>query len=264
MAFLLYFIVILVSAASVLFGLDLATSPLPPTPNVPIGRSAQVAPAHATKPVREAKRDADTRALTPVYPTRPGVPNAEAQTAPAQTNDSATSSRSTPSRQAPSAPPEQPAPAAPPPQQQAGASPASTQPPPTKAATALNSAAPEPTVAQSKAHCDVQACAAAYHSFRASDCSYQPYPRVRQVCTRTGGAASAAVRPPPSKAVYPARRLQPPLTARQASDTHEVDEVTRIVRKMTRGEDGDVAVQDSQGRIIIVHPGSARAYAPYD
>ena len=94
MAFLLYFIVILVSAASVLFGLDLATSQLPPTPNVPIGRSAQVAPAHATKPVREAKRDADTRALTPVYPTRPGVPNAEAQTAPAQTNDSATASRS--------------------------------------------------------------------------------------------------------------------------------------------------------------------------
>jgi hypothetical protein len=33
---------------------------------------------------------------------------------------------------------------------------------------------------------------------------------------------------------------------------------------MTRGRDGDVAVQDSQGRIIIVRPGNARAYAPYD
>jgi signal transduction histidine kinase len=51
---------------------------------------------------------------------------------------------------------------------------------------------------------------------------------------------------------------------RETTDAHELDEVTRIVRKMTRGEDGDVAVQDSQGRIIIVHPGNARAYAPYD
>ena len=51
MSFLIYFFVLLVSAASVLFGLDLMNSPLPNTPNVPIGRSVQVVsppPAHGS------------------------------------------------------------------------------------------------------------------------------------------------------------------------------------------------------------------------
>jgi len=254
MAFLLYFVVILVSAASVLFGLDLMTSPLPSVPNVPIGRSAQVAPAASAAPaakgVHEAKQAADSRALTPVYPAYPAA---------------------TPRQQALSEPPEQQAAAAPQeaqdtptPQRQAAAPPAPAQPPAATPATAPD-VAPQPAVAQSRTHCDLQACAAAYHSFRASDCSYQPYPGLRQVCARSGGAASGATRSQPARAVYAPRRLQPPLpTAGGASDDHELDEVTRIVRKMTRAEDGDVAVRDSQGRIIIVHPGPARAYAPYD
>jgi hypothetical protein len=229
MAFLLYFVVILVSAASVMFGLDLMNSPLPSTPNVPIGRSAQVAPASAAKPAREAKRDADSRAISPVYPAYPAAPQQQAAVAP------------TPSQQPETAPP------------------ASAKPP---AAAPAPSAALQPAVAQSNAHCDLQACAAAYHSFRASDCSYEPTLGVRRVCTRSGGAASA--RSPRPKAVYAARPPQTPPVTRGATDAHELDEVTRIVRKMTRGEDGDVAVQDSQGRIIIVHPGNARAYAPYD
>jgi hypothetical protein len=32
-------------------------------------------------------------------------------------------------------------------------------------------------------HCDVDACAAAYRSFRASDCSYMPNAGVRRLCT---------------------------------------------------------------------------------
>jgi BA14K-like protein len=38
--------------------------------------------------------------------------------------------------------------------------------------------------------CDVTACAAAYHSFRASDCTWQPYEGPRRLCTK-GAAASA-------------------------------------------------------------------------
>ncbi len=34
------------------------------------------------------------------------------------------------------------------------------------------------------AQCNVRACAQAYRSFRASDCSYQPYSGPRQICTR--------------------------------------------------------------------------------
>ena len=275
MAFLLYFIVILVSAASVLFGLDLMSSPLPSTPNLPIGRSAQLAPAHVAKPVREAKRDADSRALSPVHPTHPDKPTApvqaQSQTQP-QTNGSATreaavaQTKPAPSvppareQQASSAPVQEPAPA--PAWQQASSAPAnaaaSTElPAPTASA---RNTAPQPALAQSKGRCDVQACAAAYHSFRASDCSYLPYPGARQVCTRSGGGASVAARPPRTKTAYAARWAEPPSTAREAGDKHELDEVTRIVRKMTRGREGDVAVHDSQGRIIIVHPGNARAY----
>jgi hypothetical protein len=259
MAFLLYFIVILVSAASVLFGLDLMSSPLPSTPNVPIGRSAQVTPAHVAKPVREAKRDADSRALSPVYPAPPGAPMTPAQAPQWETNGSApprdaaiAQSPPTPDR-----PPQQPE------QQQASSAPAQQQASSGPAQQPKAAASQQRTSAQSKGRCNVQACAAAYHSFRASDCSYLPYPGVRQVCTRSGAVATADARPTP-RTVYGARRLQPPAMAREASDSHEFDEVTRIVRKMTRGEDGDVVVQDSQGRIIIVHPGPARAYAPYN
>jgi len=284
MAFLLYFIVILVSAASVLFGLDLMSSPLPSTPNVPIGRSAQVTPAHVAKPVREAKRDADSRALSPVYPAPPGAPMTPAQAPQWETNGSAPPrdaaiAQSPPTPDRPPQQPEQQQASSAPAQQQESSGPAqqpkaaasqqrtsalapSTQSPPAAAASA-QSAAAEPAVAQSKGRCNVQACAAAYRSFRASDCSYLPYPGVRQVCTRSGAVATADARPTP-RTVYGARRLQPPAMAREATDSHEFDEVTRIVRKMTRGEDGDVVVQDSQGRIIIVHPGPARAYAPYN
>jgi len=303
MAFLLYFVVILVSAASVMFGLDLMTSPLPSTPNVPIGRSAHVAPAQVGKPVREAKRESDSRALSPVYPAHPDAPAAPIQTTQSQTksetNGSATrdaaaaQNKSTPSRppaEASSAPaqqrawlpPEQQPPSSAPAPQQASSAPArqqatsaavqqnaapsstSTEPPPAQNAAAEpaadKTAATEAAAAQSKGHCDIQACSAAYHSFRASDCSYQPYGGARQVCTRLGSVASAEARPA-AKAVYGARRPQLAATARGAGDSHELDEVTRIVRKMTRGREGDVAVQDSQGRIIVVHPDNARAYA---
>jgi hypothetical protein len=33
-------------------------------------------------------------------------------------------------------------------------------------------------------HCDVDACAAAYRSFRASDCSYMPSSGARRLCTK--------------------------------------------------------------------------------
>ena len=77
MAFLIYFFVLLVSAASVLFGLDLMSSPLPKTPNVPIGRSVQVASQPLVQEVH--KKAADEQALTPVYPTTRGAPKVQAE-----------------------------------------------------------------------------------------------------------------------------------------------------------------------------------------
>lgn len=50
--------------------------------------------------------------------------------------------------------------------------------------------------------CDVAACASRYNSFRASDCTFQPYNGPRRICTATGGASQpapkvVAVRRPP-------------------------------------------------------------------
>jgi hypothetical protein len=45
--------------------------------------------------------------------------------------------------------------------------------------------------------CNVNACASAYHTFRASDCTYQPYDGPRRLCTKGAppaiGSAAAAV-----------------------------------------------------------------------
>jgi len=45
-------------------------------------------------------------------------------------------------------------------------------------------AASEPAAPARSALCDVDACAAAYRSFTASDCTYQPSNGPRRLCTR--------------------------------------------------------------------------------
>lgn len=40
-------------------------------------------------------------------------------------------------------------------------------------------------------HCNVSACSASYQSFRASDCTYQPYSGPRRACTRTAATRTA-------------------------------------------------------------------------
>ena len=59
---------------------------------------------------------------------------------------------------------------------------------PAEADAAQKAAAPAPP------SCDVAACAAAYHSFRASDCTYQPFEGARRLCTRgTASRPGAAI-----------------------------------------------------------------------
>jgi penicillin-binding protein 1A len=52
---------------------------------------------------------------------------------------------------------------------------------PTPKATAQTNA---PTAAEAAPKCDVAACAAAYRTFRESDCSYQPSLNERRLCTK--------------------------------------------------------------------------------
>src|SRR5690348_810931 len=42
------------------------------------------------------------------------------------------------------------------------------------------------------AHCNVSACAAAYRSFRASDCTYQPLEGERRLCSKSGVTGKVA------------------------------------------------------------------------
>ena len=58
---------------------------------------------------------------------------------------------------------------------------------PYKATTAqITNPLPKPPVAVSitSPRCNIQACTVAYHSFRASDCTYQPYHGRRRICTK--------------------------------------------------------------------------------
>jgi 1A family penicillin-binding protein len=72
--------------------------------------------------------------------------------------------------------------------------------------------------------CDVEACSARYRSFRASDCTYQPYNGERRVCTQSPAANQLAARDTDElssiQKVVPARQLRieeiaPPISVRR-------------------------------------------------
>jgi hypothetical protein len=245
MSFLIYFFVLLVSAASVLFGLDLVTAPLPKTPNVPIGRSVQMA---AQPSQQQRKKEADERALTPVHPAAPGSPKETqrtAQTAGQDTNsasqqqtwmpppesdqssqvtaaqrsdDKITAEQTTPAQAAAPAPPAAPTPSAASVAQ--APAPARAAPQEGQEATAEPAATTQqPAAQQVSSACNVQACGARYQSFRASDCTYQPVAGDRRACTISTNATTATAQP-----------RAPRQLARQASSRDELSEVDRIVR----------------------------------
>ncbi len=272
MSFLIYFFVLLMSAGAVLFGLDLINSPLRPPPDVPIGRivrhvataspasqadgqsetrsavKRQLAANSARKSAAEQARVED-RALSPVYPASPGPAAPVITTGRASTDEGgATDARAAATAHADS--------------------------------DASNKHDSVKDTAQAKAQnaCNVQACNAAYRSFRASDCTYQPYEGSRRLCTKSGADVATAAQAPPRQ------QAQPP--ARRAARRDELDEVTRfvrgmpageavraqpgrndelseaarIVRRMTRGRGlGAVPVQVGDGRVIIVQTDGTQA-----
>lgn len=296
MAFLLYFFVLLISAAGVMFGLDLATSPLPSTPNVPIGRSVQhaasrPAPRHVDaqpdaerKVARASDEVAEDRALTPIYPASPG-PAAPMQARPAEPAETT---------------------AAEPDAIQQG----QTNAPREETEDTVATVAAQTSATASDQRCNIDACASAYRSFTSSDCTYQPLQGPRRLCEKP--AVTAAAPPLPEPAPAPAKRAvsvapvkqqqtatrkksrqdelaevervvrrltsgsrtaraaaQPidlhPQAAAAAADAREMSEVERIVRKMTRGRSaGDISVIDGSGRVIVVHTGESRVQAYRD
>lgn len=170
-----YIVVAAVVGGVTAFTLDRATAP-----STKIEADGMPPPSSAVRQIPIAKTSAADLGdpegkLTPVYPAAPGkdlpikdTPVVQAVKPPVETTGSANAS-------VPAAPPG-PAPVA--------ASPAAaTTPTPATPATPATSAAASPPANA----CNIAACAAAYRSFRESDCSYQPFEGPRRYCEGVPG-----------------------------------------------------------------------------
>jgi hypothetical protein len=89
----------------------------------------------------------------------------------------------------------------------------------------------QPAGTVSNNRCDVDACGRAYASFRASDCTYQPFFGERRVCTKAPGAARNA------------RRESTPEPAATRRSTRGIElrdqELERRARLLRDGEEDD-------------------------
>ena len=175
MQFLVYLTVLMVSISTVLLEVHWLTSP-PPQPKPAVAAQA----ANVSAPPR--KVEGPTAALSPVYPkpteTPSAAPSNETQSQP-QPQQSQVSPNPAPAPTAVSANPEPQKPAA---ETTGVAARVNASDESKESATA--SAAPV-SATTSNNRCDVQACSSAYQSFRASDCTYQPFEGARRVCEKT-------------------------------------------------------------------------------
>jgi hypothetical protein len=263
MPLIAYIAVVLVSISGILFELDWLTKPkLESKPAM----HASSAPAPAAAPRAVVKAEGPSQELNPVYPKKSDVPRAQeaASIAPA-TEPSAsivagasveTTAKVVAKAEAepePQVPPQTTGQAAAqttgtaPFADKAGhnllapvaasvaprlaasaATPAAASAPPPLPPAATPVAQPVSTAANNR--CDVQGCAGAYKSFRAADCSYQPFQGPRQACVKPPEPARVAAQPRAFDADRAGRRL---------SRDDDLRGAERTVRRMTRDDDAD-------------------------
>jgi hypothetical protein len=185
MQFLVYLTILMVSISTVLLEVHWLTSPAPqPKPAVQA--------ANGGAPPR--KVEGPTAALSPVYPkpegTTPVTPASEPQSQPSQSPASSSNTAAVASnaeRQKPTAETTGVAARAEYNHQETATTPENrndaSQGTDKIAGNRQGFTATQATTSNN--HCDVQACAAAYQSFRASDCTYQPFEGARRVCEKT-------------------------------------------------------------------------------
>lgn len=185
MQFLVYLTVLMISVSTVLLEIHWLTT-APPQPKPTIGTAAAPPPA---------KPDGPNGALSLVYP-KPKPSDADTR----QSLSSDTSASSAPEKVAPAQEPTAPSASVTSPQNSSaettGVSPRDEGV--RKAdvsAISSNSATerqePATAAAPPSNRCDVQACASAYRSFRASDCTYQPFEGSRRFCLKAPGQQTA-------------------------------------------------------------------------
>lgn len=277
MAFFVYIAIVLVALSGILLEIDWLTSPKLET-RAPLQTASTTVPPPARAP---AKAEGPNDDLSPVYPKKPEVPRsvdssvtgapqpgaavanapaagsltpAEAKAEPPQKPLAETTGSATPAQPAePSAPVSAnagsnnstmpaAAPAAP-----AASAVAVAPATPAVAAASAASAAPAPAINAAAANrCDVQACASAYQSFRAADCTYQPFAGTRRLCEK----------PPRTeqKVASRQREARGEASARRPNKDAELREVVRSVRELPVPSDDDDDIDSGAGarRIIVI------------
>ena len=249
MSFLAYFVALIIAVGSVLFGLEAVIAP---SPNHKHAVREVGAPSALNK---LAKREAEhaehdiaaNKMLTPVYPTNPsgarivtepGRPPAEttgvapppdnvAKEIPLSSDKGTQSVFQTADVSAPSPTPT------------ATVKATLVQPPAGRSAS-LEHQFPQGLTQKTAGNCNIEACASAYHSFRASDCSYQPFDGPRRAC----------VAPP---AMQARKDLGSEFRSREVARAA----VTRAPRyeelraRDVHDEDDDAATDDDRGSVIF-------------
>lgn len=249
MPFVAYIAVAMIAISGIVLELDWVTRP-----KIDAGQSVQTASEPAPAKAPAAKADGPNVALSPVYPANHNT-TATADAEPADPAPSAAPLISPP----PSivSMPAANTPAIVPPAEAAAGAPQAIPtraavpvvPPiavPVAAASTPSPPAAQPLAKQTQNQCDVQACASAYQSFRASDCTYQPFAGERRVCDSAPGIRRTIASTPDE----PNRDA----AARKLSKDAELARASRRVKEITEQDaaDDDPELPDAGSRVIVI------------
>lgn len=199
MSFVLYVVVLVVSVTSVMMGIDWLSTPPPPLPKSVQTVSAPAKPAAPAPSKQVAVNKAAANKAVPVQ-VAGTTGKADAPAAVGSLTSALAQAKATGTTAGAAAPTVAAAAS-----ETAGSAPTSTA---TAGSDAQANAAESNSTAMANAadvrgahadaaapRCDVQACAAHYHSFSASDCTYQPFDGPRRLCT-VGNPPKQASEPP--------------------------------------------------------------------
>jgi hypothetical protein len=219
MPFLAYVAIILVSLGGILFEVNWLTSPKLDTKaavqasTAAPAKLAEATPAKSEVPIAPRSETAPPRNVAPTVTMVPPAPSASAVT-PAPLAPTTTGVTSTDFKRE-----------------------FTTD---SKPATTVNAATVTPAFAANN-KCDVAACSAAYQSFRASDCTFQPMEGPRKVCDRAPDTTQ--------RAAAPARDIRVETAARRPGRDVELRAVERTVRRITAEEAG---IDADMGRSEVI------------
>jgi outer membrane biosynthesis protein TonB len=250
MRFIPYVAILIVGVGTMLLGAELMTLPQQPAAQLasaPNKLAQHIADQRAEKTEGNARRP-----LTPLYPANPGgtkdvrivcPPSNQTQAANATTSATLADEPKTESK----TPQSQQTQVIKPPQTNANV----PQPPQESQPVRAEEHAPPKPVEYAANHCDMRACAGAYASFRASDCTYQPFEGARRLCTAPSTQRSA-------KRDYP-RGVRPERITQDRRDTEppvvELRRAIGLAAGTTDDDEDDNAPIANGQRVIVIERG---------